>query len=86
MHKRAVYAIQPYQVGSKQSKSLALVIPSKVAKEYHIDISTVFALRADGNTNKITLEAVKGIDEQKNVIPAEESFQASSQHVSSEAQ
>jgi hypothetical protein len=83
---KSVYALQPYQVGSKQSKSLALVIPSKVAKEYHIDISTVFALRADGKTKKITLETVKGIDEQKNVIPAEESFQACSQQVSSEAQ
>jgi hypothetical protein len=83
---KSVYALQPYQVGSKQSKSLALVIPSKVAKEYHIDISTVFALRTDWKTKKITLESIKGLDEQKNMIPTEESFQASSQQVSSEAQ
>jgi|tagenome__1003787_1003787.scaffolds.fasta_scaffold20988496_5 hypothetical protein len=36
---------QPYPVGSKNSKSLAVVIPSEIVKKNKIDTSTVFALK-----------------------------------------
>ena len=53
-----VYALQPYQVGSRNGKSLAIVIPAQVAKKYDIDISTIFALKADDNTRTVTLQTV----------------------------
>jgi antitoxin component of MazEF toxin-antitoxin module len=42
---KSVYVVQPYQVGSKRAKSLAMVIPAKVVKKFNIDASTIFTLR-----------------------------------------
>jgi hypothetical protein len=55
-----VYAIQPYYVGSKNGKSLALVIPAKVVKKYSLDASTIFSLKTDDASNTITLQNVHG--------------------------
>lgn len=57
---KSVYALQPYQVGSKHGRSLAIVIPAKVAKMYNIDTSTIFTLRRDEDKGTITLQMVKG--------------------------
>ena len=53
---KSVYVLQPYEVGSKKAKSLALIIPAKVAKKYSIDTSTVFAVQTNPSTNTITLQ------------------------------
>jgi antitoxin component of MazEF toxin-antitoxin module len=58
---KSVYALQPYQVGSKDGKSLALIIPAKVAKQYNIDESTVFTLRVDEDTKRIMLQTANEI-------------------------
>ena len=50
---KSVYALQPNYVGSKNSKSLVICIPSKVAKEYNLDTSTIFVLQIDQKINKI---------------------------------
>ena len=47
MFTRSVYATQPYLVGSKDRKSLAIIIPARLVKEYDVDTSTIFAVRAD---------------------------------------
>jgi hypothetical protein len=44
---RNSYAIQPYQAGGKNKKSLALIIPSGVVHECQIDTSTIFLLKVD---------------------------------------
>ncbi len=44
---KQVYVLQPYQVGSKDGKSLALIIPAKVARQCSVNTSTVFTLRVD---------------------------------------
>jgi hypothetical protein len=44
---KSVYVIQPYEVGSKKAKSLAVVIPATVVKKYRINSSTIFALRPE---------------------------------------
>lgn len=75
-----VYAIQPYQVGSKHGRSLAIVIPAKVAKKYNIDTSTIFALRGDENTRTVSLQMVRGSN-QFIETPAGESLEASVQQV-----
>jgi hypothetical protein len=54
-----VYAIQPYFVGSKHGKSLAVVIPAKVAKKYNLGPSTIFSLKTDDVTQTITLQNVQ---------------------------
>lgn len=74
---KSVYALQPYQVGSKNGKSLVLVIPAKVAKKYNIDTSTIFALKGDDKTGTVTLQTVKRF----NKTPAGESLEASIQQV-----
>jgi hypothetical protein len=44
---KSIYAVQPYHVGSKHGKSLVICVPAKIAKECHIDTSTVFVLHID---------------------------------------
>ena len=76
------YIIQPYQVGSKTAKSLALIIPAKVRKEANISTSTVFSLRMDKNTKRITLQTINElIENYENNVSAGESLAASSQQV-----
>jgi hypothetical protein len=53
---KELYVLQPYEVGSRRAKSLALVIPAKVVKEYKIGTSTVFALSTNSNTKRIVLQ------------------------------
>jgi hypothetical protein len=55
---KSIYALQPYLVGSKSGKSLAIVIPAQVAKKYDIDTSTIFALKGDDSTRIVTLQTV----------------------------
>jgi len=62
---RNVYALQPYYVGSKNGKSLAIVIPAKVAIKYRIDCSTIFTLKADEMTNTVTLQSLHSFHETK---------------------
>ena len=61
-HTRSVYALQPYYVGSKDGKSLAIVIPAKVVKKYNLDNSTIFALRTDDIANTVTLQNINGLN------------------------
>lgn len=42
-----IYIVKPYNVGSKYSKSLAVILPKKVTTECNIDQSTVFVLTID---------------------------------------
>jgi antitoxin component of MazEF toxin-antitoxin module len=58
---KAIYALQPYQVGSKDRKSLALIIPAKVAKRYNVDVSTVFTLQVDEAKKRILLQTLNEI-------------------------
>ena len=84
-----VYVVQPYEVGTMDRKSLAIIIPAKITREHHINTSTIFALGVDEKTTRITLREVctKDEDEEKEkMTPAYESFQASSKQVSTRAQ
>lgn len=79
-----LYVVQPYEVGTKERKSLAIIIPAKITREYHIDTSTILALGVDEKTKRITLREVytKDEDGEKKMAPAYVSFQASSKQVS----
>jgi antitoxin component of MazEF toxin-antitoxin module len=55
---KSIYALQPYYVGSKDGKSLALIIPAKVAKRYNVDASTVFTLQVDENKKRLMLQTI----------------------------
>jgi hypothetical protein len=57
---KKIYAVQPYQVGPKHNKSLAVIIPSKLAKEYGVDTSTIFATYAD-NDNTISMHMIRAV-------------------------
>lgn len=58
---KQVYVLQPYQVGSKDGKSLALIIPAKVARQCSVNTSTVFTLRVDEGTKRIMLQTLNEI-------------------------
>ncbi|HEY7078151.1 MAG TPA: hypothetical protein VH500_00520 [Nitrososphaeraceae archaeon] len=79
---KSVYVIQPYAVGSKTSKSLAIIIPAEVKKEFHIDISTPFVLYPDKATKIVTLQNMKEIIHTRNMMYAGQSLAASNQHTS----
>jgi hypothetical protein len=81
---KSIYALQPYHVGSKRSKSLVICIPSKVAKKYNISTSTVFALHADKKTKKILLQTLSEVADEK--IISTESLAGNRRSESSEKQ
>jgi hypothetical protein len=79
---KSLHILQPYAVGSKNAKSLAIVLPAKIVRKNNINVSTVFALRADEKTRRITLQALNEIiEKQENLIPADESLEASRQQI-----
>jgi hypothetical protein len=55
---RRSHVIQPYKVGSKTGKSIAVVIPHEVVEQYKIEPSSIIILKTDKLTKKITLEAL----------------------------
>ena len=52
---KEIYAIQPYEVGTREHKCLAIIIPSKVKKKCNIDTSSIFNLKVVQKTNQILL-------------------------------
>jgi antitoxin component of MazEF toxin-antitoxin module len=81
---KSMYVLQPYLVGSKSAKSLAMIIPAKVRKEAKLDSSSVFVLKIHQKTKMITLKNVT--EKYENMMPADESSQASKQQASLEVQ
>jgi antitoxin component of MazEF toxin-antitoxin module len=78
---KSIYVVQPYLVGSKNGKSLALIIPARVAQEYNINPSTVFAVRFNADTKTIALRQT-GYQEKKvrkGSKPTEQPFERSTQ-------
>ncbi|CAN5625402.1 hypothetical protein BH23THE1_BH23THE1_27520 [soil metagenome] len=41
------YLVQPYPVGPKNSKSMAIIIPSPIVKKFSINPSTGFVMKYD---------------------------------------
>lgn len=81
---KSTFAIQPYKVGSKNSNTLAMIIPSKVTRRYNIDESTILILKLADSEKKLVFDIVSETKTIKDMIPADESFQASGQQVSRE--
>ena len=63
--------VQPYLVGSKSSKSLAVVIPSSLVRKYKINPSTGFLI--EHNNAGLMLQYV-GIDKKR--MPQDNSFES----------
>ena len=63
------YLIRPYHVGSRNAKSLAIVIPSQLRKEANIDLSAIFLLKINKETKIMTLQNIKQLIE----TPADQS-------------
>lgn len=59
MNKKHLYAVQPYHVGSKDGKSLAIVIPADLTRKYDINTDTIFAVMDNDKKRIVTLQMVK---------------------------
>jgi hypothetical protein len=59
MIERAIEFVQPYQVGQKNKKSLAIIIPAKIARQCQITPDTLFSVKGDRTTMAVTLQTVK---------------------------
>jgi hypothetical protein len=57
--RRRRYAIQPYEVGTKGARSLALIIPARIARQCDITTDTMFSVKADTRTKAVTLQTIK---------------------------
>jgi hypothetical protein len=55
---RRIYVIQPYAVGTKGARSLALIIPARIARQCDITTDTMFSVKADTRTKAVTLQTV----------------------------
>ena len=81
MSNKNFYAVQPYKVGTRSGKSLAMIIPAGFAKENHIDISTIFILKKlEGKTGNIVFQRVDYKNEK--MISTGKSLGAPSQQIS----
>jgi hypothetical protein len=81
MSNKIIYVVQPYKVGTKRGKSLAMIIPAEFARDNHIDTSTIFILRnLKDNTGKITFQRVNC--ENEKMTPTGKSLGAPGQQVS----
>ena len=68
------YLIRPYHVGSKDAKSLAIIIPSEVRREADIDLSAIFLLKINKKTKVMTLQNIKQwIEKYQEVATADQS-------------
>jgi hypothetical protein len=68
------YLIRPYHVGSRNAKSLAIIIPSQLRREANIDLSAIFLLRINKRTKIMTLQNIKQlIEKYQDVTPADQS-------------
>jgi hypothetical protein len=65
MIRKDVYVVQPYEVGTKERKSLAIIIPAEIAREYKIDPSAVLILKINQQTNGITLRVLSTADDDR---------------------
>jgi hypothetical protein len=59
MVERSIEFVQPYQVGQKNKKSLAIIIPAKIARQCQITPDTLFSVKGDRTTKAVTLQTVK---------------------------
>ena len=82
MSNRILYVVKPYQVGTKKTKSLAMIIPARFARDNQIDTSTIFILRnLNDKTGNVTLERVNC--KNGRMISTGESFEATNQQIPS---
>jgi hypothetical protein len=81
------YVIKPYRVGTKNGKSLAMIIPAGFARDNQIDTSTIFILKNElNNLESITLQRIRYSEDEKTVIPIGEGLEASTRRVPSRSQ
>lgn len=66
---RTNYLIQPYPVGSKNSKSLAIVIPSDIRNKLQINSSTIFVLKCNNTSILLTIADIN--NNEKDMIPVD---------------
>ena len=78
---KEIYAIQPYQVGSNKSKSLAVILPKKITEEWEIDQSTIFSLKVDKKSKILILKSIKDDFTNKNRVAVDKSSLASNQQL-----
>jgi hypothetical protein len=81
MSNKNFYVVQPYKVGTRSGKSLAMIIPAGFAKEHHIDVSTIFVIkRVEDKTGNIVFQRINC--ENEKMISAGKSLGAPSQQIS----
>jgi hypothetical protein len=81
MSNKNFYVVQPYKVGTRSGKSLAMIIPAGFAKENHIDVSTIFVIKKlEDKTGNIIFQRVNC--ENERMISADKSLGAPSQQIS----
>ena len=78
---KEIYAIQPYEVGSNKSKSLAVILPKKITEEWEIDQSTIFSLKVDKKSKILILKSIKDDFTNKNRVAVDKSSLASNQQL-----
>ena len=77
MQIKSLHVIQPYWVGSKDRKSLAMIIPAQVVKDQNLDTSTILAMRVSNNANIILKVDTKSKDKEDMFTAAGESLNPS---------
>jgi hypothetical protein len=81
MSNKNFYVVQPYKVGTRSGKSIAMIISAGFAKENQIDVCTIFIIKkSDDKTGNIVFQRVNC--ENERMISAGKSLGAPSQQIS----
>lgn len=75
--KKKLFSTSPYRAGAARSNTMVMVIPAPIVKDQHIDTSTIFLVKPEGN--KIILEKVNFSEEKMG--SADKSYEAYSQQI-----
>lgn len=56
MFEKNAHVIQPYHVGNRDRKSLAMILPAQLTKQLGINPSTIIIAKIDNRSNDIILK------------------------------
>ena len=56
--KKEIFATQPYDVGSRETKSTAAIIPKKIVNLFGIDKNTIFLIKANKDRMEIIIQII----------------------------
>jgi hypothetical protein len=79
---KEIYATQPYDVGSREAKSTAAIIPKKIVRLLGIDNSTVFLIKPNRSKRQLIIQVIDNKEFKPKLSEDKEALQTHPQTIS----